>query len=247
MKTKINHLWWLFLFQFFWLIITSCNPVFEPLDKDHNYYFSIYGYLDASADTNWLRITPVRDQLFLETEEVDAVVTLENLATGEREVMKDSVFHYEGTPAHNFWTTMNIEPAQTYRITARNSRFDSSYVDVILPDDFPTPLVVAPPDFFSAFSITIHIEGVEHLADARTFHQIQRQSADRQQIVSFSHMPDTSDAVMPPGEHRIWFQPPHILRELRNRFTDPFHFTHQQLYIASAGLGSTTTEHLHVS
>lgn len=248
MKTKINHLWWLFLFQFFWLIITSCNPVFEPLDKDHHYYFSIYGYLDASADTNWIRVMPVREQLFMKPEPIDATVTIEDLSSETVTVMNDSLFYYgDSAYAWNFWTTLPLEPRGSYRITAERSDGRSSFVDVELPDDFPTPLVYDSP-LESASYDQIFIEGVENLADVRSFHHIKHLADEVESKISVSLLKDTTYAA-DPYDYVIAFSDESLyetivslyrrdpaIRTVRNLFSHT-RFLHEQLFIAAAGPG----------
>ncbi len=42
------------------LVLSGCNRSFEPFKENNTYYFSIYGYLDVSADTQWVRVSPAR-------------------------------------------------------------------------------------------------------------------------------------------------------------------------------------------
>ncbi len=124
------------------LLVTSCELTFEPLRQNNQYYFSMNGYLDAEVDTQWVRIMPVRDTLFFEPKPIDATVTLEEVGSGQSVTMNDSLFSYvQGTYAYNFWTTMEIQPEHTYRITATDSDGKASYVEITIPEDFPGPYV----------------------------------------------------------------------------------------------------------
>ncbi|MCW9705406.1 hypothetical protein [Fodinibius salsisoli] len=103
-------------------VVIGCSNTFEPLQENDQYHFSIYGYLDASADTQWVRVMPVRDSLYFSPRPLDAEVTLENVATGQSVVMNDSLFSpLQGVYVYNFWTKMKLEPEQTYRLTARHT------------------------------------------------------------------------------------------------------------------------------
>ncbi|GAA5520829.1 hypothetical protein LQ318_03755 [Aliifodinibius salicampi] len=98
------------------LIVSGCDQSFQPLKENTQYYFSIYGYLDASADTQWVRVAPARKQLSTDTIP-EMTVTLEEVETGNSSVMHDSLFQ----PANKFnyinvWTTMDIKPEHTYRL-----------------------------------------------------------------------------------------------------------------------------------
>jgi hypothetical protein len=93
--------------------LVGCDQSFEPLHLDHDRYFSIYGVLDAAADTQWIRVMPVRDSAFTAAGPIDALVTLKNLATGRIVVLEDQPARYtsadptviEDLFAHNFRTT----------------------------------------------------------------------------------------------------------------------------------------------
>src|SRR5690625_7493443 len=81
----------------------------------------MFGYLDASADTQWVRIMPVREELFLEPRPLDVIVTMEHAESGESIVMQDSLFSYFQGYAWNFRSEMAIRPGQPYRITASHT------------------------------------------------------------------------------------------------------------------------------
>lgn len=65
------------------LFLTSCDPTFEPLGENDRYHFSIYGYLDASADTQWVRVGTAREAIDDVPDPSGITVTLENIQSGE--------------------------------------------------------------------------------------------------------------------------------------------------------------------
>ena len=173
----------------------SCDQTFQPLRENNQYYFSINGYLDATVDTQWVRVMPVRDTLFYTPKPLDATVTLEELGSGRSVTMHDSLFSYpQDTYAYNFWTAMDLKPNRTYRITATNSEGQSSYADITLPEDYPGPIVdiiyyyppVTPeppiPD-----DASIVIPGVERVADFQTIYTTQ----DGKSYVAVPHLLDS--------------------------------------------------------
>ncbi len=92
-------------------MLSSCDPVFEPMQENDRYFFSIYGYLDASSDTNWIRVMPIREEFLMEPETIDATVTIKDLSSETTTVMNDSLFYYgDNAYAWNFWTAMPLEP-----------------------------------------------------------------------------------------------------------------------------------------
>ena len=122
-------------------ILISCDENFEPRQENTAYFFSIYGYLDASVDTQWVRLTPVRDNFDPDTDQIDVNVVIRNIETGEEVTMNDSLFNPNSLVAYwNFWSTMSIEPEQTYEIVATNNEREQSRVVVTIPKDYPTPI-----------------------------------------------------------------------------------------------------------
>lgn len=150
------------LFSF--LLMAGCNETFEPLQENDEYYFSMYGYLDAAADTQWVRIGQPRESINETPDPAGIIVTLENVETGQSVIMHDSLFTPEGVL--NYWTTFDIENEQTYRIKAEREDGKASRVTITIPKAFPTPLVVRD-DQSRAYNIYID-DSVEHIADIQT-------------------------------------------------------------------------------
>ncbi len=177
-------------------LFTACNEPFNPIQQNDQYPFSIHSYLDASQDTNWVRITAVRDSLFMDTPvPLDAVVTLEHLESGNTVTMNDSLFRYfpGNSYAYNFWTDMNIEPEQAYRLTVRRSDGAESHAEVTLPPEFPQPNIIHANT--RSFRYMLHVYNVQHLADVLViYHLILHRGievGDIRRAVSFRHLADT--------------------------------------------------------
>lgn len=153
------------------LLFTSCDPVFEPLKENDQYYFSINGLLDASADTQWVRVMPVRETVRFTPDPIDAVVILEHPESGETAVFQDTLMDFRGNstaggaPAFNYFTTMDLEPEETYRLTATGPEGKSSYAEVTLPNDFPNPE-------FRGNDMYLIAEQIKHLVDVSKVHYI---------------------------------------------------------------------------
>mgnify|MGYP000265213502 CR=1 FL=1 len=125
------------------VLFTGCDPAFNPIQHNDR-YFSVFGYLNASADTQFVRIEKLRDGRATDSPlELDAEVTLSNISTGQTVAMQDSIFeYYQQGRAHNFYTTMDIHPNQKYRLEI-NGKEGASSVEVEVPDLFPEPTVLA--------------------------------------------------------------------------------------------------------
>lgn len=172
---RSDRCWHRFVFVliilFTWICTSSCDVEFNPWQENEQYHFSIYGYLDASADTQWVRVMPVREDLLLEPRPIDFTVSLEHVETGEYVIMNDSLFSFaRGTHAWNFWTTMELLPEHTYRLEAKSEDDRVSEAMVTLPADFPAPLVIM--EFSQSIPLfaTVFLEGVDRVADVRTVH-----------------------------------------------------------------------------
>ena len=75
-------------------LAAGCEEPFEPFQESPDGAFSMFGYLNVKADTQWVRVMPVRQNLFLQPEPIDAVVTLEHLGTGRVVTLRDSLFSF---------------------------------------------------------------------------------------------------------------------------------------------------------
>ncbi len=152
------------------LVLLGCETTFEPFSEG-GLDFSILGFLDAERDTQFVRIEPLQDGIFLGSTDQpfdDIDVTLEHVSSGHRMVMKDSIFWFSESAVHNFWTPLRPTPGETYRLTARYQDGSQSLVDVTMPDSFPLPSLINPPECLSAGCeaepIEIHISGIDNLA-----------------------------------------------------------------------------------
>jgi hypothetical protein len=127
--------------------VAGCDQPFQPFQENTNASFSMFGYLDLKADTQWVRVMPVRQNLFLAPEPIDAVVTLEHLGSGRIVTLNDSLFRFVdprlGGVAHayNFWTTERLEPGESYRLRAVRSDGASTTATVVMPPDLEFSLL----------------------------------------------------------------------------------------------------------
>src|SRR5688572_20013007 len=78
------------------LLVAGCEKPFEPLATS-GIVFSIYGQLEATRDTQWVRVMLMRESVETSPGPIDAVVTLEEIETGSKVVMSDSLTRYLGS------------------------------------------------------------------------------------------------------------------------------------------------------
>lgn len=152
-------------------VVAACDESFDPIAPSE-LAFSVFGYLDASADTQWIRVMPIRPLKVTSRDALGAKVTLEHLGTGRIIELRDSLFRFssyldldlgsEGAYLHNFWTLEDIEPGAAYRFSARREGKEPVEAVVEIPRDYEVEVAVGqerrrwPPD-------ELRITGVKHL------------------------------------------------------------------------------------
>lgn len=123
--------------------ISGCDDTFEPLQTNDKYAFSMYGTLDVTADTQWVRVMPIGDRLFNNKPEPNGtVVTLKNLETNISVTLEDSLFEFGG-PAYvwNYYTTTALEPETMYELRAVAPDGRASSATVMTPKRLSIPEV----------------------------------------------------------------------------------------------------------
>lgn len=105
----------------FCIFISGCENSIQPLDRN-NGVFSIYGALDLKKEVNFVRIKDLNRTLLQDTAgSIDASVVIENLQSGNSDVMQDSIVAFDGVKTHNFYTGMDILPDTRYRVSVERS------------------------------------------------------------------------------------------------------------------------------
>ena len=221
---------------FFIHISTSCDETFAPLKENDKYYFSIYGYLDLEADTQWIRIMPIRETIYYSKDPIDARVTLTNLNTGQTIAMNDSLFQInvwdteDDYAFRNFWTDVPIEPNTEYEIRAERSDGKFSWVTVSTPDSFPTPAV----DFDPPYQY-LEVTNVEIVADIRTFWRVYNPTRKDTIIYQINRTDNLIDDQEGIKVIRLRMESDIDYLEERNRSEQDIEIFEKQIWIVSAG------------
>lgn len=106
--------------------IGGCDDSFSPF-VSHDRYFSMYGTFDAAADTNFVRITPIRLQPSNAANPLEAKVYLENTADNTRIPLAQQIRQTtSGEVAHLFWTTAQLKTGVPYLLVATNAQNQTS-------------------------------------------------------------------------------------------------------------------------
>ena len=121
------------------VLLAGCETALDPLDETDR-YFTLSGYLDASADTQFVRVEPISPMVATASGPLDVRVTLEG--PGGVSALEQRVLVFETGPAHLFWTTAEVAPGATYRLTVERPDGAATRATVRLPDPFPTPTLI---------------------------------------------------------------------------------------------------------
>lgn len=117
-------------------VLLGCEDSIGP-PSDGGVPYSLYGYLDASADTQAVIVIPVRDTLGLEPPRpLNVRVTTELQETGAVQVWRDSLVTLpDGRTRHVFWAPFRAEHGGTYRFIAERADGERSGADAFVPQE----------------------------------------------------------------------------------------------------------------
>ena len=145
------------------LVLAACEAPLDPIAPS-DAVFSMSGYLDAAADTQWVRVEPFGAVLEPPPGPIEAAVTLVT-PDGRRVPMTQEVRDMATGPAHLFWTAEPIATGATYRVEARRADGAAARATVRVPD--PATFTVSLDDGITQCPTVVRVEGAEHLADVQ--------------------------------------------------------------------------------
>lgn len=186
--------------------LSACDESLDPFKENDRFIFSMFGYFDATDETNWIRVINLQEEVDRTGRGINGTVTLENLSSGEAAVLKDSLFQYSANIyAYNFRTDKKLEPNEIYKLRAVRSDGAESSVIITMPDDFREPefrtaTFPGEPDGLSIWE-------VDNLAEASVRFNVRYVQAEITQRMSISLLSDTipsgSDQYLIPVESTI--------------------------------------------
>lgn len=215
-------------------LLVGCDQSFQPLKENNTYHFSIFGYLNAGADTQWVRVGPARQDINEPPDPTAIKVTLKHVETGQSAMMQDSLF--ASGDVLNYWTTMPLENEHTYQIHAERDDGKSSMVTVTMPKELPTPFVTE--NTFPPLGYNIYIDGsVEHVADLQSkwYVLLYPQTQRIKKIYTFTYR---NRIIHIPTYGGAWFAFAPTFEELgyiTNNTNAEFAVLHRQFFVASGG------------
>ncbi len=116
------------------LFLGACDTSIQPFDPGDR-AFSLFGYLDVAADTQFVRVAAIRDSIAAEPGPIDATVTLHERGTNRVVTLQDSLFTFfdlnESRIVYNFFTPERLQPNATYEL--RVERSDGATATAVVP------------------------------------------------------------------------------------------------------------------
>ncbi len=116
--------------------LPACDATVDPLDERHNgESFYLYGYLDSGADTQFVRVQPIRATAGGQpgaTLDVDVATT--EAGSGARVPWRDSLIVLDdGTVGHLFFAPFRPQPGGAYRLEIRSRTGSLTRTETTVP------------------------------------------------------------------------------------------------------------------
>ncbi len=125
------------------LTLAACEENVNPFTDDAR-YFTMFAALDMNADSQFVRVTAVRQEVeFTDDAPIDAIVTTFDLTDGSSLLWTDSLFTFDdGSRGHVFFAPLRIQPGHTYRLEVERSDGIISFAETTVPN---LPVAVVEP------------------------------------------------------------------------------------------------------
>lgn len=116
------------------LLSAGCEEGVNPFTNTDR-YFSVYGYLDPAADTQFVRVVPLRQRIEVPAPgPLDVQVTVEDLETGTTYPLRDSLVTFaDGSYGHVFYALFEPIHDHAYRLTVRRPDGPTTTAETTVP------------------------------------------------------------------------------------------------------------------
>jgi len=124
-------------------LANGCEQTFEPLQKNDELTFSMFGVVDVHGEFSVVRVMPIGERLInTDPESNNSQVFLVHNSTGDRIAYQDSLYKFGGdTYVWNYFSSENLIANDSYRFVAEDTEGRSSYAQINLPSELPFPTV----------------------------------------------------------------------------------------------------------
>ncbi len=152
-------------------IMSGCDESVNPIIGSE-YPFTIWGFMNSGADTQYVRVFSISDELSLDSStSIDAEVFSTDVTTGERREWTYKTVHFDSArTGHIFWSPFRAEYEHRYELEVVRSDGARSSADVVVPPKVDFEIDVSN----IGVTIPVHIEGdVPNLVGPKvTYHAI---------------------------------------------------------------------------
>ncbi|NGP87282.1 hypothetical protein [Fodinibius halophilus] len=134
------------LFTFTCILFVGCEDRnISPFEEKTGTY-SMYGALKIDDSPNYIRVKNLNTPfLSKKAKSLDAKVTFEDLQTGSRNILEDTVVNFSGHYTHNFIVKQKMDPASTYKVTVDGKAAEEPITSTITTPDI-TQISLSDPD-----------------------------------------------------------------------------------------------------
>ncbi|PAP76578.1 DUF4249 family protein [Rubrivirga marina] len=175
--------------------LAACEVPFDPRIPSDD-VVSLSGYLDASADTQWVRVERLDATTGTSGRPLPITVTLVDAASGAEAALVQRVWPTVVGPAHLFWTTAGVAPGRSYRLHV-DTEAGAATATVVTPDtaDYVVSVESGP----QSCPAIVTVSGDVDVADVQAVFRVVR--AGRPSDVRISHAARVERA--PDGTARV--------------------------------------------
>jgi hypothetical protein len=151
----------------------SCDQTFDPLQKNEDLTFSMYGVVDVHGQFSVVRVMPIGERLInTDPESNNSEVFLIHNSTGDQIAFQDSLYKFGGdTYVWNYFSSEDLSANSSYRFVAQNSEGRSSVAQINLPSELPIPTIE---EYNTGFESGIFIgQSVDPIVSVKTRYFVQ--------------------------------------------------------------------------
>ena len=117
------------------IVSAGCEEAVDPIIGSE-YPFTIWGFMNAGADTQYVRVYAISDRIGGDATRIDADVISTNLTTGERRTWTYMTVHFDSVnTGHVFWSPFRAVNDQEYRLEVIRSDGMLSSAEVRVPSE----------------------------------------------------------------------------------------------------------------
>ncbi len=151
----------------------ACDDSFTPFEPGVQ-RLSVWGYLEVTRDTQWIRIGALRPTLASSGDSLPVQATLEDLTNGQIVRLQQTTLRFgvtspmdsAGTTAHNFWTTLPIRPGASYHFRAQGAIASPVEAVVRVPADYRMEVLLA--QAWTNYQDSLRLFGLPYVAFVTT-------------------------------------------------------------------------------